>query len=86
MIYFDFNSAMFLGQVYKNDRLVGKAIKLSGVPREEITLVSKFSVDDVTTVDDILHKLDTALKNLGTTYMDAYMVSKLRVHCTGKAI
>ena len=42
-----------------------QAVKESGVPREELVLISKFNVDDDTTVEDILGKLNTALTELG---------------------
>ncbi|KAK0714699.1 NADP-dependent oxidoreductase domain-containing protein [Lasiosphaeris hirsuta] len=56
---------------YGNEKEVGQGIRASGVPREEIWLTTK--------LDNPWHKrvaegIDSSLKNLGTSYVDLYLV------------
>ncbi|KAK4134448.1 Aldo/keto reductase [Trichocladium antarcticum] len=56
---------------YGNEKEVGEGIRASGVPREEIWLTTK--------LDNPWHKrvaeaIDTSLKNLGTDYVDLYLM------------
>lgn len=56
---------------YGNEKEVGKGIRASGVPREEIWLTTK--------LDNDWHKkvpqaIDASLKNLGTDYVDLYLM------------
>jgi glycerol 2-dehydrogenase (NADP+) len=56
---------------YGNEKEVGAGIKASGVPRDQIWLTTK--------LDNPWHKrvpegIDTSLKNLGTDYVDLYLM------------
>ncbi|KAK9364682.1 NADP-dependent oxidoreductase domain-containing protein [Lipomyces kononenkoae] len=56
---------------YGNEVPVGRAIKNSGVPRENIFLTSKLWCTGHTRVAE---ELDTSLKNLGVDYLDLYLM------------
>lgn len=61
----------FSALAYGNEAEVGQGIKDSGVPRSEIWLTTK--------LDNTWHKrvqegIDTSLKNLGTDYVDLYLM------------
>jgi glycerol 2-dehydrogenase (NADP+) len=55
---------------YANETEVGKGIKDSGVPREQIFLTTKLDNCDHKDVEGALNK---SLKNLGTDYLDLCM-------------
>ncbi|WP_028594181.1 aldo/keto reductase [Paenibacillus assamensis] len=59
--------------VYKNEAGVGKAIKESGVPREEIFLTTKVWNADQG-YEATLKAFDESLSKLGTDYVDLYLV------------
>ncbi|TVX92285.1 aldo/keto reductase [Paenibacillus agilis] len=59
--------------VYKNEAGVGKAIKESGVPREEIFLTTKVWNADQG-YEATLKAFDDSLNKLGTDYVDLYLV------------
>ena len=59
--------------VYKNEEGVGTAIKESGVPREEIFLVSKVW-NSHQGYDNTLRAFETSLKRLKTDYLDLYLI------------
>jgi glycerol 2-dehydrogenase (NADP+) len=56
---------------YQNEEEVGKGVKASGVPREELFLTSKLWC---TYHDRVEEGLDITLKDLGTDYLDLYLV------------
>ncbi|EPE03813.1 glycerol dehydrogenase [Ophiostoma piceae UAMH 11346] len=56
---------------YGNEKEVGAAIKDSGIPRKDIWLTTKLDNDWHTRVPEAI---DTSLKNLGTDYVDLYLV------------
>ena len=58
---------------YFNEREVGKAIRESGIDREEIFLTSKLWVQDFG-FDLALKGVDASLKKLGLDYMDLYLL------------
>ncbi len=58
---------------YQNEEGVGKAIAESGVPREEIFLVTKVWNDDQG-YDSTLRAFDASLKRLGLEYVDMYLI------------
>jgi len=58
---------------YGNERGVGIAIKESGVPREEIFLVSKLWNSDQG-YEKTLQAFKTSIKKLGTEYLDLYLI------------
>ena len=59
--------------IYKNEEGVGQAIKDSGVPREEIFLVSKVWNTDQG-YESTLKAFETSLKKLQTDYLDLYLI------------
>ena len=59
--------------IYRNENGVGKGIKESGIPRNEIFLTSKLWNDDQG-YDTALKAFDESLKKLGTDYLDLYLI------------
>lgn len=59
--------------VYKNEEAVGRAIKRSGVPREEIFVTTKLWISDATE-EKAGSALETSLKKLGLDYVDLYLI------------
>lgn len=58
---------------YGNERAVGAALTQSGVPREEVFLISKVWIQD-TGYERTLASFDRTLENLGTDYLDLYLI------------
>ena len=58
---------------YMNEKAVGKAIKKSGVPREELFITTKLWVQDAG-YDSTLKAFDRSLKKLGLSYLDLYLI------------
>lgn len=58
---------------YMNESDVGKAIKDSGIPREEIYITSKLWLQDYG-YENAKKGIETSLKNLGTDYIDLYLL------------
>ena len=59
--------------VYKNETSTGKAIKDSGIPRNEIFLVTKLPAD-IKGYDKAIETFNQQLKNLQVDYVDLYLV------------
>lgn len=59
--------------IYRNEAAVGAGIKASGVPREDIFITSKLWNNKHKAVD-VEAALDQSLKDLGTSYLDLYLV------------
>ena len=59
--------------VYENEDAVGKAIKDSGVKREDIFVTTKLPADEKT-YDGAIEKFNESLKNLGLDYIDLYLI------------
>lgn len=59
--------------LYGNERSVGKAIRASGIPREEFFVVSKVW-DNQQGYDDTLAAFNASLKRLDMDYIDLYLV------------
>jgi diketogulonate reductase-like aldo/keto reductase len=59
--------------VYENERGVGKAIRESGIPREDIFLTTKVWNDDQRG-KRTLAAFEESLKRLETEYVDLYLV------------
>jgi diketogulonate reductase-like aldo/keto reductase len=57
-------------QAYRNEDSVGRAIRDSGVPREEIFLTTKFYPGN----KDPLHEARESVRRLGVDYVDLYLV------------
>ena len=58
---------------YMNESDVGKAVKDSGLAREEIFITSKLWLQDYH-YEDAKKAIDTSLHNLGMDYMDLYLL------------
>ncbi|ATZ18414.1 aldo/keto reductase [Williamsoniiplasma somnilux] len=59
--------------VYRNQKVVGQAIKESGVKREDLFITSKVWID-MTTKADVLKQIDTILEDLETDYLDLCLI------------
>ncbi len=59
--------------IYENEEEVGKAIRESGIPREEIFLTTKLWNDDQGYASG-LAAMDLSLQKLGTDYVDLYLI------------
>jgi diketogulonate reductase-like aldo/keto reductase len=60
-------------QAYGNEEAVGKAIKKSGVAREELFITTKLWVSDVS-YDKAKKAFEKSLKNLELDYLDLYLI------------
>lgn len=58
---------------YKNEDIVGKGIRKSGIPREEIFLASKLWNDEHG-YENVMKAFNRSLKNLGVDYLDLYLI------------
>lgn len=58
---------------YFNEAEVGRAVKDSGIPREEVFITSKLWLQDYGK-GPARRGLETSLKNLGTDYVDLYLL------------
>ena len=58
---------------YFNEEAVGKAVRESGIPREEIFLTSKVWKDQLG-YDSTLQEFENSCKRLGTDYLDLYLI------------
>jgi methylglyoxal/glyoxal reductase len=58
---------------YGNERDVGKAVKASGLPREELFITTKLHPSDLG-YDSTLRAFDTSLRELGLDYIDLYLI------------
>lgn len=58
---------------YQNETAVGKAIKESGINREDIFVTSKLWVSDFT-YERAKRGIDASLQRLGTDYLDLYLL------------
>jgi len=59
--------------VYGNEESVGKAIRESGIPRDQIFVTSKLPAD-VKTYDGTFDYFERTLRNLGMDYLDLYLI------------
>ena len=58
---------------YFNEEAVGKAVRESGIPREEFFLTSKVWKDHLG-YDSTLQEFESTCKRLGTDYLDLYLI------------
>lgn len=58
---------------YQNEKAVGRAIKKSGLKREDLFITSKLWVSDFT-YERAQRGIDASLKRLGLDYMDLYLL------------
>ncbi|XNZ00656.1 aldo/keto reductase [Micrococcus luteus] len=59
--------------IYGNEEGVGRAVKASGVPREELFITTKLWNSDQG-YDEAFAALETSLAKLGTDYVDLYLI------------
>lgn len=59
--------------MYDNERSVGKAIRESKVPREELFVTSKLMFD-IRTYDGVFDAFEETLEKLGLEYLDLYLI------------
>lgn len=57
---------------YKNEREVGEAVRISGIPREEFFITTKVWNDDQG-YDETLRAFEQSLRNLDMDYLDLYL-------------
>lgn len=58
---------------YRNEEAVGKGVKASGVPREQLFITTKLWVSDAT-YDKTKVAFDRSMKLLGLDYLDLYLI------------
>ncbi|UEX91038.1 aldo/keto reductase [Staphylococcus ratti] len=58
---------------YENEGAVGKAIKQSGIPRKDITIISKLP-GRYQSYDDVFQTIQESLFRLGVDYIDIYLI------------
>ncbi|EJF63952.1 Aldo/keto reductase [Dichomitus squalens LYAD-421 SS1] len=63
-------------QAYGNEQEAGKAIRESGLAREDIYVTTKFSGRDGLSIED---SIQNSLKNLGIKYVDLYLIHHPRL-------
>lgn len=59
--------------VYGNEQAVGKAIRKSGIPREELFITTKVWISEMG-YDGTLRAFDASLSRLGLDYIDLYLI------------
>ncbi|GGU06494.1 aldo/keto reductase [Streptomyces violascens] len=59
---------------YGNEEAVGRAIKSSGIPREELFVTTKLWVQDAPAQDNARRAFDTSLTKLGLDHVDLYLM------------
>lgn len=67
---------------YQNEELVGQGIKESGIAREELFLTSKLK-NDAHGYDNVRREVQKTLDQLGTDYLDLYLIHWPVVHGHG---
>ncbi|MEU6892450.1 aldo/keto reductase [Streptomyces sp. NPDC046557] len=58
---------------YQNEEAVGRAIKSSGIPREELFVTTKLWIQDAGE-ENARHAFDTSLRKLGLDHLDLYLI------------
>jgi 2,5-diketo-D-gluconate reductase A len=59
---------------YGNEEAVGRAIKSSGIPRQELFVTTKLWVQDASAQDNTRRAFETSLNRLGLDYLDLYLM------------
>lgn len=67
---------------YQNEELVGQGLKESGIAREELFLTSKLK-NDAHGYDNVRREVQKTLDQLGTDYLDLYLIHWPVVHGHG---
>lgn len=58
---------------YQNEEAIGRAIRNSGIPRQEILVTTKLWVQDAG-YDSTLRAFEISMKKMGLDYMDIYLI------------
>ncbi|WP_030619560.1 aldo/keto reductase [Streptomyces fulvoviolaceus] len=59
---------------YGNEEAVGRAIKASGIPREELFVTTKLWVQEAPAEENTERAFETSLNKLGLDYLDLYLM------------
>lgn len=59
---------------YGNEEAVGRAIKKSGIPREDLFVTTKLWIQDAPAQDNAERALETSLRKLGLDHLDLYLM------------
>ena len=59
---------------YGNEEAVGRAIRASGVPRDELFVTTKLWVQDGPAEDNTRRAFDASLRRLGLDHVDLYLI------------
>lgn len=59
---------------YGNEEAVGRAIKSSGIPREDLFVTTKLWVQNAPAQDNTKYAFETSLGKLGLDYLDLYLM------------
>ncbi|WP_416957253.1 aldo/keto reductase [Streptomyces sp. Agncl-13] len=59
---------------YGNEAAVGRAIKSSGIPREDLFVTTKLWVQDAPAQDNTRRAFETSLSHLGLDHLDLYLM------------
>ncbi|MBM9506875.1 aldo/keto reductase [Actinacidiphila acididurans] len=59
---------------YGNEEAVGRAIKASGIPRQDLFVTTKLWVQDAPAQDNTRRALETSLAKLGLDHVDLYLM------------
>ncbi|MGW7202744.1 aldo/keto reductase [Streptomyces sp. NPDC054837] len=59
---------------YGNEEAVGRAIKSSGIPREQLFVTTKLWVQDAPAEDNTRRAFETSLNKLGLEHLDLYLM------------
>ncbi|MER7582574.1 aldo/keto reductase [Kitasatospora sp. NPDC097691] len=59
---------------YGNEEAVGRAIRTSGIPRQELFVTTKLWVQDAPAQDNTRRALETSLAKLGLDHVDLYLM------------
>ncbi|MFB7992292.1 aldo/keto reductase [Streptomyces sp. NPDC056002] len=59
---------------YGNEEAVGRAIKSSGIPRDDLFVTTKLWIQDAPAQDNTKRAFETSLNKLGLDYLDLYLM------------
>ncbi|MER6080393.1 aldo/keto reductase [Streptomyces sp. NPDC001833] len=59
---------------YGNEEAVGRAVKNSGIPREELFITTKLWIQDAPAEENAKRAFDASLRKLGLDYVDLYLM------------
>ncbi|MEU1329735.1 aldo/keto reductase [Streptomyces sp. NPDC005865] len=61
-------------EAYRNEEAVGRAIRSSGIPREELFVTTKLWVQDAPAEENTRRAFDASLNKLGLDHLDLYLM------------